>query len=198
MVIDGGADYTTLGMNWLITYRYEHAGFSMRDPMELGDHVVAMDKSQGLTQAQSTNGPVLLRVAQSIRVKQGVAPPEESLIKPDQLRCIGIKVHDVAHCHGGLQCMVIPVEDGPDVIIPFTYTEGNFVILNELPTEEDKDTLPIYDITGTEGWNPRERPTEHFDMSLYDEALPQRRNSLRRGMDPVVKHRWMEHMCITD
>ena len=94
--------------------------------------------------------------------------------------------------------MVIPVEDGPDVIIPFTYTEGNFVILNEFPTEEDKNTLPIYDITGTEGWNPHERPTDHFDMSLYDEALPQRRNSVRRKLDPVVKHRWMEHMCITD
>ena len=76
MVIDGGADYTTLGMNWFITYRYEHAGFSMRGPMELGDHVVAMDKTQGLTKTQSTNGPVLLRAAQSIRVKQGVTPPE--------------------------------------------------------------------------------------------------------------------------
>ena len=75
MVIDGGADFTTLGMNWLITYRFEHGGFAMRGPMELGDHVVAMDKSQGLTKARSTNGPVLLRAAQSIRVKQGVTPP---------------------------------------------------------------------------------------------------------------------------
>ena len=35
-------------------------------------------------------------------------------------------------------------------------------------------------------------------MSLYDEALPQRRNSARRKLDPVVKQRWMERMCITD
>ena len=143
MVIDGGADFTTLGKNWLITYRFEHSGFSMRGPMELGDHIVLMDKTQGLTKAYSTTGPILLRAAQSIRVKQGSVPPPESLINPDQLRCIGIKVHDVAHCHGGLQCMVIPVEDGPDVIITFAYSEGNHLILNELPNEEDKITYPF-------------------------------------------------------
>ena len=60
-------------------------------------------------------------------------------------------------------------------------------MLNELPTEEDKNNLPIYDITGTEGLDPNDRPTEHFDQSLYDEALPQRRNSIRARLDPVVK-----------
>ena len=68
--------------------------------------------------------------------------------------------------------MVIPQTEGPDVIIPFTYSEGNHVIPNEMPTEEDKKNLPIYDITGTEGWDPLDCPIEHFDQSLYDEALP--------------------------
>ena len=36
--------------------------------------------------------------------------------------------------------MVIPQEEDPDVIIPFTYSEGNHVILNEMPTE-DKNAL---------------------------------------------------------
>ena len=119
--------------------------------MELGDQIVPMDKTQGLTKAYSTNGPVLLRAAQSIRVKQGTVPPIESLINPDQMKCVGIKVHDVAHCHGGLQCMVIPVVDEPDVIIPFTYSEGNHLTLNELPTEQDKNNLPVYDILEQRG-----------------------------------------------
>jgi len=157
-----------------------------------------MDKMQGLTKAISTEGPVLLRATQSIRVKKDSVPPDESLINPDQLRCIGIKVNDVPHCHGGLQSMTIPVEDGPDIIIPFTYSEGNHVVLNEMPSDEDKNNLPIYDITGPEGWDPRERPTAHFDQSLYDEALPQRRNTVSARMDPVIKERWMEHLCISD
>ena len=68
MVIDGGADFASLGKNWLITYRFEHSGYSMRGLMELGDHIVSMDKTQGLTKAYSTNGPALLRAAQCIRV----------------------------------------------------------------------------------------------------------------------------------
>ena len=94
--------------------------------------------------------------------------------------------------------MVIPQTEGPDVIILFMYSEGNHVIPNELPSEEDKDTLPIYDITGKEGRDPLDHPTETFDQSLYDNTLPQRRNTTRDRLDPVTKQRWMEHLCISD
>ena len=70
LVIDGGSDFTTLGKRWLIIYRYEHSGTSMRGPMELGDHIVAMDKTQGITKVHSTKGPVLLRASQTTRVKK--------------------------------------------------------------------------------------------------------------------------------
>ena len=93
--------------------------------------------------------------------------------------------------------MVIPQMEGPDVIIPFTYSEGNHVIPNEMPTEEDKNTLSIYDITGKEGWDPLDRPTQVFDQALYDNALPARRNTTRNRLDPVTKQRWMEHLCIS-
>ena len=62
--------------------------------MELGDHIVAMDKTQGITKVHSTTGPVLLKAYQTIRVTKESVSPSESLVNPDQLRCIGIQVHD--------------------------------------------------------------------------------------------------------
>ena len=95
--------------------------------------------------------------------------------------------------------MVIPQAEGPDVIIPFIYSEGNHVIPNEMPTEEDKNSLSIYyEITGTEGWDPTDRPTESFDQSVYDNALSQCYSNVRNRLDPVTKQHWMEHLCISD
>ena len=49
--------------------------------------------------------------------------------------------------------MIIPKPDSlsEDVIVPFTYTEGNFIVSNFMPTDEECKELSVHDITSKEG-----------------------------------------------
>ena len=58
--------------------------------------------------------------------------------------------------------MVIPQMEGPDVIIPFTYSEGNHVIPNEMPTEGTKIPSPFMTSLAKRGGTHLTVPPSHL------------------------------------
>ena len=86
ILINGGSDICTLGENWLITHRFEHANIYLQGPSELGEEVaVKMDTVTGVTKVQSTTRDVLLHVYQGISTPLDSDKVAESLINPDQV-----------------------------------------------------------------------------------------------------------------
>ena len=66
--------------------------------------------------------------------------------------------------------MIIPNEDvyADDVVVPFTYSEGNMIFSNFMPTEQELKDVTVHDITGEEGWSPERSPTLEFNKIQFN------------------------------
>ena len=78
--------------------------------------------------------------------------------------------------------MAIPTKlcESREFIIPFTYVDGNCIISNVLPSEDDLVHLPILDITSQEAWVPKRRPIIEFDHVLY-QSMKNRSSKIKIG-----------------
>ena len=168
LLSDGVCDIITIGQNWTILTRKSTGKISMHGASAAFGSV-DMDLVSAVTVVDSVKGPVLVRAQQAIApVENNEANLElESLLNPHQLREQGLIVDDTCQAHGGSQCILIPQEDESHVILPFTFVNGNAIMYNRLPSTEELEDLPMYDLTPSadDDWEPKDFPTIEFDMS---------------------------------
>ena len=81
-------------------------------------------------------------------------------------------------------------------MVPFTYSEGNLIFSNYMPTEQELKEMVVYDITGKDGWSPEGRPTLEFDKNQFGEVMQERRQTIKNHLAPDVLQRWGDHLYI--
>jgi hypothetical protein len=158
-----------MGKGFLITERNIHSqvtmgGGSQRFPS------VTMDIATGIGVTESTNGIILLRVNHGITFP--VDTPTnmqdlETLIVPSQLRAVGVHVDEIPHSLDGNQCIIV----NKDVIIPLTYIHGKMIFKIRIPTPNELQNLPMYDITPPDGWKASQEQIIEFDMMKFKDPF---------------------------
>ena len=134
-----------------------------------------MHRGTGITKVKSVNhGWVILRAANNALIypEEIRSKEKETLFCLSQLRDNNIQVDDCPQKYGGAQCLVIRDQGEEEVLIPLTYNKGISMLECTEPTEEDMESLPVYDIIDPNGsWNAKSLPSEEFDLQLCNQAL---------------------------
>ena len=119
-----------------------------------------------LTKVESDDGPILLRMHESICGREG-----KTLISANQARAAGHVVDDVPKKYHGKQR--IKLFDGPT--IPLIYRQGLCHMKTSYPSDQDLQTLPVYDLTLDIPWNPAHEfdeddgiaPSDPRDLNIF-------------------------------
>ncbi|MGH2412266.1 MAG: chromo domain-containing protein, partial [Microcystaceae cyanobacterium] len=197
-LIDNGADITTLGRNWVIIFRSgDTISLSAQAAIQQHHPPVTMERVTGIAKVQSTRGPIIIQVNSAVTTL-GESPDIETLIKPEQLMHHGVQVDARSHEFGGRQCITLPVPEHEDpLLIPLIYREGKFEFTHELPSEEDQRTLPTYELTSAEPWNPYEVDTVPFN---FEQSLKNRTQKLGGHHVFNIKNlkRWKKLLYLND
>ena len=119
-----------------------------------------------LTKVESDDGPILLRMHESICGREG-----KTLISANQARAAGHVVDDVPKKYHGKQR--IKLFDGPT--IPLIYRQGLCHMKTSYPSDQDLQTLPVHDLTLDIPWNPAHEfdeddgiaPSDPRDLNIF-------------------------------
>ncbi len=114
----------------------------------------AFNMGTNLTTVQTTDDEKIV-----LRMYESICGAGKTLFAANQLRAAGHVVHNVPRKYGGKQCLKL--YDGPT--IPLYYKQGLCQMKTSYPTDEELQTLRVFDLTLDLPWNPS---YEHDDSDM--------------------------------
>ena len=170
LIFDNGADTFVFGEGWeIISYTGQTANLVGFDTLHARKNHLQIVTAQ--TVIDHPSGEQLI-----IRVHQGVYNPGNNYTLASKFQCYegGCAIDSTAKQHlkpdgsHGTQCIKFP---GDPRKWDFEVRECLMTLQHRLPTMEEKETLPIIEITSKSPWNPHEHTFLYNDCPQF-EPLP--------------------------